>query len=368
MVSCTQTVLILRNFPSEKDGHLLFGKNNQRNVYVAKTISDSLKFRWEASTHGSYNNSSVTVYDKYVITHDLSGYIYYNDFDSGTELGVLKTSGSVYAAPLIYKSRMFYITNDFEEKYSTANYYDLKDGKTLAQVELNGSYTNQLLMNGSAFYAVSDNGVICKFNFAGLNEWLFETKMKVLSTPAMTEGKIFFATVDGEFASFDIAKKEILYKKKIGRGVFSGVAIDGSTAYTGDVNGGVYSINTKDGSVIWKADTKNKIMSLPVFDEKYLYVTNVAGLISCYEKNQGKLKWQVKVSGAPIATPLLVNNFLIQPNMNSHLYLINKSDGSIQKDIKFAGRMKLNPVLYDNLIIFGFDKGYIQAFEITEVK
>jgi len=310
----------------------------------------------------------VTISDKYVVTHDLSGYIYYNDFDSGTELGVLKTSGSIYSVPIIYKSRMFYISNDFEEKYSTANYYDLKDGKTLAQVRLNGSFTNQLLINGDAFFAVSDNGVICKFNFAGLNEWLYESKMKVLSTPAMFKNNIYFATVNGEIASFDVIKKEIVYKKKIGKGIFSGIVIDGLYAYTGDVDGVLYCLNLKDGSVKWKADTESKIMSLPVHDEKYLYATNVSGLISCYEKDQGRLKWHIKVSGAPIATPLLVNNFLILPNMNSHLYLINKSDGSIQKDIKFAGRMKLSPVLYNNLIIFGFDKGYIQAFEITEVK
>ena len=367
-ISCTQTVLILRNFPSEKIGHTLFGMNNQRSFYVPVTISDSLTLRWEASTHGSYNNSSVIVYDKYVIIHDLSGNIYYYDFDSGQELGALKTSGSIYAAPIIYKSRMFYITNDFEEKYSTACYYDLKDGKILAQTELQGSFSNQLLINGNAIYAVSDNGIICKFNFAGIQEWEYVTKMKVLSTPAMNEDIIYFTTVNGEIAAFDIAKKELILKKKISNGFFSGVSIDGSSAYTGDVTGVIYCLNVKNGSIIWKADTKSKVLSLPVYDDKYLYVSNSAGIISCYDKRLGELRWKKKISGTFITTPLLVNNFLILPNLNSHLYLINKKDGSIQKDIKFTGRMKLSPVLYDNLMIFGIDKGYIQAFDVTEVK
>jgi outer membrane protein assembly factor BamB len=308
------------------------------------------------------------VYDNYILTHDLAGNIYCFDLETGKELGSMKYSGAIYSVPVIYKTRLFFIVNDLEESFSTAYYYDLKDGKILSQTKLQGGFSNQLLVNGNAIYAVSDNGAVCKINFAGYNEWIYETKTKVLSTPAMTAEKIIFATINGEIIVFDVVHKKITLEKKLGDGIFSGVVISDSTAYTCDDKGVVYCFNINDGTVNWKADTGSKVMSMPVYDANNLYVSNMAGVISCFNRLSGELKWKTNIGGAPIATPLLFNNYIIQPNLNSHLFLINTSDGSVQKKIKFAGRMKLSPVMFNNLLILGFDKGNIEAFEITEVK
>lgn len=345
-----------------------YGKNNLRNFYMPIAISDSLKPKWDVSTHGSYNNSSVIVYNKYVITHDLSGNIYFFDLDIGAELGTLKYSGSINAAPIFYKSRLFFIVNDLEEKYSTAYYYDVSDGKVISQVEIEGSFTTQLLLNGTAIYAISDNGVIHKFNLAGHNDWIAETKVRVNSTPAMIDDRIIYATTDGDIVVFNTQQQKVILKKKIGSCINSGIVIAGSDVYTCDVDGNVISFNYNNGTVNWKADAKSKIMSLPVYDEKYLYVAGMSGVISCFDRFNGSLKWRTKISGAPIATPLLCKNYLIVPNLNARLYLINTSDGEVHKITKFAGRMKFSPVLFDNTLILGYDKGNIEAFEITEVK
>lgn len=365
--ACTQVELI-RQLPPENGGHLLYGNDNTHIFYEPISISDSLKLKWELSTHGSYNNSSVVLYDRYMITHDLSGTIECFNIETGKEIGSVKYNGAIYSVPLIYKSRMFFIVNNGEEKYATAYYYDLNDAKILAETNMQGSFSTQLLKNENAFYAISDNGEIYKFNFAGVNEWKYETGVKVLSTPAMSHEKIVFASITGEVIIFDYIRKNIICKKKLGAGFYGGVAISGNAAYAGDSNGEFFCFSIENGNLIWKTDLKNKIVALPVHNEKEIFVTCSSGYIFCLDKTNGTVKWKNKISGAPLSTPILFNNYLLQPNLDSYLYFINPADGKVVKRKKFSGRMKMTPVFYNGLLIFGYDKGNIDVYEITEVK
>lgn len=56
------------------------------------------------------------------------------------------------------------------------------------------------------------------------------------------------------------------------------------------------------------------------------------------------------------------------PNLDRYLYLIDPADGTLKKRIITGGRMKLSPVYLDGLIIVGYDKGNIGAYEVTEEK
>jgi len=65
----------------DSDPYPMFGKTSARNFYVPVTVSDSLVLIWENEVHGSFTNSSVTVYDEYVFTSDLGGRIYVFDIN-----------------------------------------------------------------------------------------------------------------------------------------------------------------------------------------------------------------------------------------------------------------------------------------------
>ena len=365
--ACTETGVI-RNLPPEKGGYLLYGKNNLQNFYEPVSISDSLKLKWEASTHGSYNNSSVVAYENYIITHDLSGFMHCFNKNTGEEIGVLKYEGSIYSTPVIYKSRIFFVVNNLEEKFSTAYYYDLSDGKVISTTKMQGSFTNQTLKIANAFFVISNNGEIYQYNFAGVNEWKFETGVKVYATSALEGEEIIIASSSGEIVNFNYKLKKIIAKKKIGAPFLSGVVVAGSDAFSGDAEGVVYCFNPDNCEVKWKAETKNKISALPVCDENFVYATNLAGYIYCFNRKDGSFVWKTKIGGTPVCAPLLFKNYLIIPNLDSYLYILNTSDGMIHKKMKFSGRMKLTPVYFDGLLIFGNDKGNISAYEVTELK
>lgn len=367
IAGCTQTVYI-RNLPQENGGYLYFGKEGNRNFYVPLFVSDSLKLKWEFATYGSYNNSSVIGYDKYIITHDLSGYIHCLDRNDGKEIGVINYSGSIFSSPVIYKSRMFFVVNNTGEKFSTVYYYDLKDGKVLNKTDVNGSFSNQILKNDNAFYLTGDRGTIYKFNFAGVLEWEYETGYEILSTPALKGENIYIVSTKGEIASFDYQKKEITARKSIGEPVYSGIVVDGNNGFTVGGRGGIYCFDLKTLEIKWKNDTGSKASSLPVCGEENVISINLSGKATCLNKLNGRLLWQRNYGGAPYSTPLLFKNLLIQPNLDRYLYLINPADGKLIKKIKTGGRMKLSPVYLDGLLIVGYDKGIIGAYELTEEK
>ena len=57
----------------DSDPYPMFGRTSARNFYVPVTVSDSLLLYLENDVHGSFTNSSVTIYDEYVFTCDLVG-------------------------------------------------------------------------------------------------------------------------------------------------------------------------------------------------------------------------------------------------------------------------------------------------------
>jgi len=280
----------------------------------------------------------------------------------------LNYSGTIYSTPAIYKSRLFYIVNNGEKTNSTAYYYDMKDGMLISQTDIEGSFSNQILKNEKAFYAVSDNGIIYRFNFGGVLEWTFDTGLQVLSTPAMYKENIYFASTGGEVVIFDFSQKKIMARTKLESGVYSGVILKDGLVYTGDAKGNIYCLGADDLLIRWKASTGNKITGLPVSNGKNVFVTNLFGTVSCFDALKGTIKWKNNLGGAPVTTPILFENILIQPNLDSYMYLINVNDGKLIKRIKTGGRMKLTPVYYEGMLYVGYDKGNIAAYEIKEVQ
>ena len=367
ITACAQDVLI-RNLPPALNGYLAYGGNNSHNFYFPIAVSDSITLKWETGTYGSYNNSSIVAYDKYVLVHDLAGRITCLDLNNGKEIGTTIYEGEINAAPVLYRGRMFFIVNNREEKYSTAYYFDLNDGKIISQSQIPGSFNSQILKNADGFIAISYQGVIYKFNLAGLVEWKYDTGVKVISNPALAGNKLIYASMTGELSCVDIQTRKKIYAVKTAVGFSGGITLADSSGFIGDENGKLFCFNISNGENNWTYDTGAEIKNQPVCNGENVIVSNLGGEMTSLDIRTGKLIWKTTLSGVAYATPLLFTNLVVQPNMDSYIYLLNSSNGAILKRIKTRGRMKLSPVYFNGMMILGYDKGNIGAFEVREVK
>jgi outer membrane protein assembly factor BamB len=349
----------------DSDPYPMFGRTSARNFYVPVTVSDSLILNWENEAHGSFTNSSVTIYDEYVFTSDLGGRIYVFDIHDGTKVGMLKSKDAIYSAPLIYKNLIVYAVA--EEKYNLSEFiiYNYRTGNEIYYEEIYSRVLSEMIALEDGVIFLTESGRLNRYNLSGKSIWQTETDVTTRCSPALKDDIIIFGNDDGEVVTVDLEDGEIINVNFIG-GIFTGSpTIDEDVAYMSNNNGIIYSVDLNSTEVIWEHDTGARLIMSPAVDDKNVIIGNLSGTLLSLDKLNGKPNWGQQYKGVFNATPLLTNHRIIIPDLFRSLYIIDKITGVPNKIYLLEGRVKLSPVYFDDVLFIGFDRGILRAYEFV---
>ena len=349
----------------DSDSYPMFGKTSARNFYVPVTVSDSLVLKWENEVHGSFSNSSVTIYDEYVFTSDLGGRIYVFDIHDGSKVGMLKSKDAIYSAPLIFNSLVVYAVA--EEKYNLSELiiYNFKSGNEIYYEEIYSRVLSEMIAIEDGIVFLTESGRLNRYDLSGKSIWQTETDITTRCSPSLKNGIIIFGNDDGEVITVDLEDGEIINRNLVG-GIFTGApTIDDSIAYMSNNNGIIYALDLNSIEIIWKHDTGARIIMSPAVDDKNVIIGNLSGSIFSLNKLSGKPNWEQQYKGVFNATPLLTNHRIIIPDLFRSLYIIDKSTGIPNKIYLLEGRAKLSPVYFDEILFIGFDRGILRAYDFV---
>lgn len=363
ILGCSKS-LIKINFDNDDNAHLMFGGDPSRNFYYPVEISDSLKLLWEEDVYGSFSNSSVIVKDSLIFTSDLGGRIHCFDLLTGKQLGVLRSKGSIFSAPLISNYKIIYALVIDGEKKTELIIYDLFEGKELFNFEIGGRVVSEMILDSDNIILCTENGEIIKVSSAAKKIWTTKIKSKIYSNPALLNDKIFVADIDGKFTAINKKNGSVVYKHKISGPVFSGITIKNNKAFYADNNGVIYCLDVSDGKLIWQYESGQRIRSNPALDGQNLYIGDLSGNLYSINQENGLLNWKTQLDGLISSTPAITNNNVIVVNLDRSFSILNKEDGSITKTFKLNGRGKLSPLIYGNTLLIGYDDGILSAYEI----
>lgn len=357
--------LIKISFDKDENQHLMFGGNSGRNFYYPVEVSDSLVEIWNQDVYGSFDNSSAVVKDSLIFTSDLGGRIFCFDVYSGKQVGILRSKGSVFSAPLIKNYNLVYALVIDNENKTELIFYDLFRGVELFNVEIKGRVLSEMILESDNIILCTENGEVQKLSIGAKEIWSTKINSKNYSNPALADNRILLADINGNFIALDYQTGKIIYKNKIAGPVFSGITVKEGKAFFADNNGIVYCVDILSGKLIWNYNTGDRIRSNPALDDYDLYIGNLKGNLYSIDQNNGLLKWMTKLEGVIQSTPVITKNKIITVNLNRSFSILNKLDGSISKTIELNGRGKLSPVLYDNILIIGYDDGKLSAYEFV---
>ena len=364
IAGCAPSIIKLETF-QEDNSYSQYGKSPLREFYYNKTISPSLIEKWESSINGGFSNSSVIVYDSAVIVNDLSGRIYCFSLINGKKLGQLKYKGSIIVTPIIHNTILIFALVNNNENITTLFYYDLKSGKEISSVEIDGRVTAEMLKINDGIILISEAGHIHKYDFSGKPIWDFQTKSFIHSSPASNNKLVVFGNDDGEIIGLDANDGKLVYQNKIGKSFFCGAIISGNEIYIGNDDGNLYAIDLSSGNVNWSFQTDAKIRMEAVTNETEVLVGNLSGDFYKFSKLGGKQIWKTVTYGLLNITPVLTNNIVILPDADKKVYFISEDDGKIVNSLLLDGRVKLNPIIKNNLLLFGYENGNLKAYEIN---
>ncbi|MCM8569676.1 PQQ-binding-like beta-propeller repeat protein [Gramella jeungdoensis] len=160
--------------------------------------------------------------------------------------------------------------------------------------------------------------------------WEYHSDANVISTPAVTNGKVIFGNSTGlvEALSEDTGKKIWNFETK--GGIFSSPAVYKDNVILGSGDGNIYSLNSENGSLNWKLKFEASVLGSPIINKGVIYIGGSDGSFRAIDARNGKEIWKFSgLNGPVVSKPLIYDHKVIFGAWDKHLYALDIKTGEL---------------------------------------
>ena len=171
---------------------------------------------------------------------------------------------------------------------------------------LQGGIYSTPVTDGNSLYIGDDVGVMYSLDLKkGTTNWTFDTGMRIVGSPAVSDGVVVF----------------------------------GSANYT------IYGLDANTGEQLWGVTTNQAVMGAATIHEGIAYIGGGDGRIFAIDIHSGNVKWSFdELKNYVLTRPLVYRNKLYFGTWDTHFYALNLADGSLAwKWNNGKGNPKLSP-------------------------
>jgi eukaryotic-like serine/threonine-protein kinase len=238
---------------------------------------------------------------------------------------------------------------------------------------------------GTVYFGSNDHTFYALDAATGQLRWKFATHGRITSSAAVVDGRVYFGSYDGTFYALDATSGALLWKfATAGERRFSGrhlhgaepaaeivpdpfdvylssPAVSGGRVYFGSGDGEVYALDARDGAVRWKFHTGNVVHASPAVADGVLYVGSWDSYFYALDAASGAQRWRFKTgedhkinNQVGIQSSAAVAHGLVYFGCrDSHLYALDARTGKQRWAFPTAGAWVVSsPALRDGTLYF----------------
>ncbi|HUI75862.1 MAG TPA: PQQ-binding-like beta-propeller repeat protein [Candidatus Acidoferrum sp.] len=174
------------------------------------------------------------------------------------------------------------------------------------------------IADGVVYIASMDGYLYAVDQSTGKEKWKFKSRMPIASSPAVAGGNLYFVSSVGALAALDVATgkpKWVLpteYERKFEArnlhgypsaaqtipdawDVFmSSPAVDNGKVFFGSGDGNVYAADAQTGLLLWKFLTKDVVHASPAVANNTVYIGSWDSYLYALDEDSGQQKWAFK--------------------------------------------------------------------------
>ena len=138
---------------------------------------------------------------------------------------------------------------------------------------LRGGIYSTPVTDGKSLFIGDDVGVMYSLNLkSGKTNWSFDTGMRIVGSPAVSEGVVVFGSANYNIYGLDAKTGKELWHLTTNQAVMGAATIHKGIAYIGGGDGRMFAIDIKTGEVKWSFDElKNYVLTRPLVYQDKLY-------------------------------------------------------------------------------------------------
>lgn len=184
-------------------------------------------------------------------------------------------------------------------------------------------------------------------------------------------------THEGVYASPSPTLATLAWKFKTGGRVLSSPAVSGGRVFVGSTDGKLYAIDQATGTQAWQFASKGPIASSPAVSGDLVYVSSLDGNVYGIEAATGKQRWAFATKGerrftAPgihgamprtermpdpfdvfLSSPTVVNNTVYIGSGDQHVYALDAASGALKWQFAAGDVIHASPAVAGGLVYIG---------------
>ena len=224
------------------------------------------------------------------------------DKDGNNGYAIIQVTDSIrFFEKRINEPAQQWLSLPFEEKKYGPSNQELRPDCTINQEYANvkrvwhhalkGGIYSTPVTDGKDLFIGDDVGCMYSLNLkSGKTNWTFDTGMRIVGSPAVSEGVVVF----------------------------------------GSANYNIYGLDTKTGRELWHITTNQAVMGAATIDNGIAYIGGGDGRMFAIDIHTGKIKWSFdELKNYVLSRPLVYNQKLYFGTWDTYFYALNLADGSL---------------------------------------
>jgi outer membrane protein assembly factor BamB len=183
--------------------------------------------------------------------------------------------------------------------------------------------------------------------------WRFKTKGKVISSPAVAAGTVYFGSTDGKMYAVDSLTGGVRWGVATGGPVTSSPLVAAGVVYFGSVDGVFYALDTNSGKLIWRFQTDGErrfsapgihgilprreimpdpfdlFLSSPTISNGVVYSGIGDNDVYALDAHSGALRWKFSSGNVIHASPAVAGGALYIGSWDRYLYALDADSGKL---------------------------------------
>ena len=352
------SLCLLPFLASASDSPQFRGGPDHPGTYDSPPITTLPQVKWKFATHGKIF-SSPAIAEKTLFVGSTDHFLYALDLDSGAEKWKFETASAVNSSPAVANGTVFFTSYD-------GNFYalDSSTGKLRWKFQTGGEHR---------FTAKHIHGM------QPAAESMPDPFDVFLSSPAVSQGFVYFGSGDGNVYSLDAATGALRWKFHTGDVVHASPAISGGLLYIGSWDSYFYALDALTGKEKWRFKTgADEDIHNQVGIQSSATVAGGIVYFGCRDSNfyaldaaTGEKKWAFNNKGSwVISSPAVTNGKVyFATSDTSMIYSLDAKTGSPIFSLKFHGwPFFSSPTIAGNMLYIGSHSGNLITVDLTAQK
>jgi outer membrane protein assembly factor BamB len=188
------------------------------------------------------------------------------------------------------------------------------------------------------------------------------------NTPAIAEGVVYLADMDGEVSALDLNSGKVRWKQKIDTGFIASPSVRGKLVYVGDYDGKFHALDSASGAVRWTHASDAEIDGGANFwRDNVLFGSQDANLY-CLNAESGEFVWKFAIQDQIRCMPTVVGDRSFVAGCDSLLHIVDLTTGTEAASVPIGSPTGVTPAVLGNVVYFSTMGGTLFGIDWKEAK